>query len=192
MDKYLTKFKATVNTFYNEAKKIKAEKEKNTNMYRQDIADEQNAILDAKFYNLAGLANQQVDQILDEAKKHVSEWDKAKGSELNTDDAKLFTSGLDLSADDLTALAEKYHSNATISKMIMQYAEKHHVVMDTDLISTAKQRVEAYAALASGASSVINDIMHSPNGSEWIDLEVTGYANAYGLSGRLYYAIDAE
>lgn len=84
----------------------------------------------------------EVESIAERYKRDVQEYFTFRGADL-TDDAKLFSTGIELPRDQLYTMAEQYKNNQTMLQLIFDYADKHKIVIPVDRAS--KQEALAFA-----------------------------------------------
>lgn len=102
----------------------------------------------------AAEGRQAIRRITDAYKKEVTQRYTPDGTSL-TDDAKLLSSGMKLSAGDLERLFDKHAGNMTMQRLISEYAQNHNVVISRVYHSEAEKHdaAEQLAKYANGALS---------------------------------------
>ena len=153
-----------VRGYYATALQIEERKQKNSEIYREDIARAENAKLEESLQAARWTAETAISEAQEAGRADAEGWGRLSGSEI-TDDAKLLQ--MELSSEQFAELVERYKGNGTMSTMLGQYAERKnreaaengYVGMgpyDISAIPTAERKAEVYDRFAMGARDLIS------------------------------------
>ena len=160
---HITNMKNAVQGYFTKAVQAAAQAQKNTDMYRADVAEAENAKLRDALQAARLEAEAAIREAQDAGRADAERWGKLSGAEM-TDDAKLLQ--MDLSADQFADLVDRYKENGTMTTLLAQYAERKNNEAaaadpiglgryDVSSIPTVEKRAEVYDKFATSARDLI-------------------------------------
>lgn len=108
----------------------------------------------------------------EEYKKQLLSEDALRGSQI-TDDAKLFSSGISLTKEDLDAMLERNKDNRTMAQIICRYADEHDIVLNARYVGNA-ETISLLPALPVTTDSILKH-----NGDKMIYYNLLGEDTKY-------------
>lgn len=177
MNKYVNAMKNTITNFSAAMKKVADQKIKNSNMYRDDIAADENAKMDTQAQQLFENAREEITATQKEAVAQAEAWGELNGGDIDPD-INLLKGGFTLDGKDLDRLIEKHQNNGTMIKAIADYAQTHKIMLSW--IPTVYTKQEAFARLAAEADSTLGAIYQNPTGSPMLDEGIAHWGEGNG------------
>lgn len=103
-------------------------------------------------------ANIEIETIRQQHEKAVTAWNALDGSKIDHDDAKLLELCDRMNPQQYQALCDKHRENATMSKLLADFAERHSDLgLTADRPIDAKTRLSNFNAFAATASRAVKD-----------------------------------
>lgn len=158
--------RAAIAAYWDLAKRIRGKIEADRALYVESIlkdlmADYNRQLLDGK-----GTALDAIYAARDRATAEISAWATLRGEDI-TPDAQLLSSGIQLTADELRALADKYRGNYTMMRVIRDYWREHITgnpgaldvdALDAQMPDEATERIDSIERLAVSAAQLVQSI----------------------------------
>ena len=103
-------------------------------------------------------ANIEIETIRQQHEKAVTAWNALDGSKIDHDDAKVLELCDRMNPQQYQALCDKHRENATMSKLLADFAERHSDLgLTADRPIDAKTRLSNFNAFAATASRAVKD-----------------------------------
>lgn len=103
-------------------------------------------------------ANVKIEEIRREHEAAVTAWDTLDGSKIDHDDAELLRLCDRMSSQQYQALCDKHRENATMSKLLADFAERHaDLGLTADRPIDAKTRIGNFNQFCATASRAVKD-----------------------------------
>ena len=152
-----------VRGYYAQALKIEAQRQRNNESYREDIAEQENAKLRDALQTARLNAESAIREAQEDGRSDAGRWGKLSGAEM-TEDAKLLQ--MDISPEQFSDLVDRYKGNGTMTTLLSQYGERKNREateageygmgpFDLSGIATAEKKAEVYDKFAMGAQDLI-------------------------------------
>lgn len=161
---HITQMRNAVQNYYKKAKEVEAKIRHNDEIYRSDIAEEENAKIRAERRSARFEAENVIKDAQDKGRAEaLKKWSSLNGSEM-TDDAKLLQ--LDITPAQFADIVARYKKNATMSALLRQYGDRRNKeaaaegqigigLYDTSVIPTPEERASVYDKFAMSARDLL-------------------------------------
>lgn len=166
MNKYIKQMKDKLNEVYNAEVKAKSDIKNINSKYQEEFARplREKALNELEMFVRS--AKDDIMDIRDAAINEVRKWNSLKGADLD-EDVRLFK--YDLNKAQFDELVERHRKNGTMCFALYQYAMKHNKergltegslmdYLDTTMIPTAENKIQAYSQFADSALSLIGTL----------------------------------
>lgn len=124
MNKHLQTMKNALTNYQETVKAGLAKMEENNRLYKPEEAEKANAAIMAKLNDERQRVKDQIAEAQEAGQREVNAWGKLDGTQI-TDDAKLLEHGA-VDPDQFAGLVQKYQNNATMLKLLSDYADKEN------------------------------------------------------------------
>lgn len=159
--KFVSRMKSTLVSLNTTAQKIHEEMNRNSEMFRPDMAEAENNKLQIQLNNAVAAARDEIDAIHTQAKAAVKEWATPAGDRIDTSDLELLKGGFQLSRKDIETLLVKHQGSGTMVNAIAKYAKEHSIGFADSYIPNVEDKLFVYESFAKSAHTLVSDIAHS-------------------------------
>lgn len=123
MNKHLETMQNLMRNFNSEVSKSFAKMEENKNIFQPEEAERQNNAILERLKAERETVKQQILEAREKGAGEFDAWGRINGKDI-TEDAELLKHGT-ISPEQFKALADRYRSNATMSHLLIEYANEH-------------------------------------------------------------------
>lgn len=159
MNTYLVEMRNALSSYYTSAQALMAQKEKNSETYQAEVAEEQNRGIDAKLSQLYADTWRKLQDAQAAGIVQAEKWGELDGSKI-TDDLRLLGGHFELKKPQVEALVAKYRGNGTMMEAIGKYACEHG--MGFLNIPTVAGKKEAWAFILDHAKTLLDQATNPP------------------------------
>lgn len=159
MNTYLAQMRDALSSYYTSAQRLMEQKQKNSETYQAEVAEEQNRGIDAKLSQLYVDTWKKLQDAQAAGIVQAEKWGELDGSKI-TDDINLLGGHFELKKAQVEALVAKYRGNGTMMEAIGKYACEHE--MDFLNIPTVAGKVEAWGLILDHAKTLLDQATNPP------------------------------
>ena len=159
MNIYLSEMRNALSSYYTSAQALMTQKQKNSEIYQAEVAEEQNRGIDAKLSQLYADTWKKLQDAQAAGIAQAEKWGELDGGK-TTDDVKLLGGHFELKKAQVEALVAKYRGNGTMCEAIGKYACEHE--MDFLNIPTVAGKVEAWGLILDHAKTLLDQATNPP------------------------------
>ena len=159
MNIYLSEMRNALSSYYTSAQALMTQKQKNSEIYQAEVAEEQNRGIDAKLSQLYADTWKKLQDAQAAGIAQAEKWGELDGGK-TTDDVKLLGGHFELKKAQVEALVAKYRGNGTMMEAIGKYACEHG--MDFLNIPTVAGKVEAWGLILDHAKTLLDQATNPP------------------------------
>lgn len=159
MNTYLSQMRDALSSYFTSAQALMAQKDKNTETYQPEVAEEQNRGIDAKMSQLYADTWRKLQDAQAAGIAQAEKWGDLDGAKI-TDDIKLLGGHFELKKAQVEALMEKYRDNGTMMEAIGKYAREHN--MGFMNVPTVAGKAEAWDYILDYAKTLLDQSTNPP------------------------------
>lgn len=159
MNNNLVEMRDALSSYYTTAQRLMAQKEKNSETFQAEVAEEQNRGIDAKLSQLYADTWKKLQDAQAAGIAQAEKWGELDGRKI-TDDLRLLGGHFELKKAQVEALVAKYRGNGTMMEAIGKYACEHG--MDFLNIPTVAGKVEAWGLILDHAKTLLDQAANPP------------------------------
>ena len=159
MNTNLVEMRNALSGYYTSAQALMDQKQKNSETYQAEVAEEKNRGIDAKLSQLYADTWKKLQDAQAAGIAQAEKWGELDGSKI-TDDIKLLGGHFELKKAQVEALVAKYRGNGTMMEAIGKYACEHE--MDFLNIPTVAGKVEAWGLILDHAKILLDQATNPP------------------------------
>lgn len=159
MNTYLSQMRDALSSYFTSAQALMAQKDKNTETYQPEVAEEQNRGIDAKMSQLYADTWRKLQDAQAAGIAQAEKWGDLDGAKI-TDDIKLLGGHFELKKAQVEALVEKYRDNGTMMEAIGKYAREHN--MGFMNVPTVAGKAEAWDYILDYAKTLLDQSTNPP------------------------------
>lgn len=159
MNTYLSQMRDALSSYFTSAQALMAQKDKNTETYQPEVAEEQNRGIDAKMSQLYADTWRKLQDAQAAGIAQSEKWGDLDGAKI-TDDIKLLGGHFELKKAQVEALVEKYRDNGTMMEAIGKYAREHN--MGFMNVPTVAGKAEAWDYILDYAKTLLDQSTNPP------------------------------
>lgn len=159
MNTYLSQMRDALSSYFTSAQALMAQKDKNTETYQPEVAEEQNRGIDAKMSQLYADTWRKLQDAQAAGIAQAEKWGDLDGAKI-TDDIKLLGGHFELKKTQVEALVEKYRDNGTMMEAIGKYAREHN--MGFMNVPTVAGKAEAWDYILDYAKTLLDQSTNPP------------------------------
>ena len=160
MNTYLSEMRNALSSYYTSAQALMTQKQKNSEIYQAEVAEEQNRGIDAKLSQLYADTWKKLQDAQAAGIAQAEKWGELDGSKI-TDDIKLLGGHFELKKPQVEALVAKYRGNGTMMEAILKFAKDHGWVPALT-IPTVAGKVEAWGLILDHAKTLLDQATNPP------------------------------
>lgn len=157
---YLTQMRDALAAYSTGAQALMEQKQKNSQIYQSEVAEEQNRGIDAKLSQLYADTWKALQDAQAAGIAQAEKWGELDGSKI-TDDVKLLGGHFELKKPQVEALVERYRGNGTMCEALAKYAREHG--MEFLNIPSVAGKVEAWGCVLDYAKSLLDQATNPPS-----------------------------
>lgn len=155
MNTNLVEMRNALSGYYTSAQALMAQKQKNSETYQAEVAEEQNRGIDSKLSQLYADTWKKLQDAQAAGIVQAEKWGELDGSKI-TDDMKLLSGAFPLAEADVVGLIEKYRDNYTMLAALDKYAAEHGFAQNRAQIRTPENRKAAWSKVHAGAITLLD------------------------------------
>lgn len=159
MNTYLSEMRNALSSYYTSAQALMAQKQKNSETYQAEVAEEQNRGIDAKLSQLYADTWKKLQDAQAAGIVQAEKWGELDGSKI-TDDLRLLGGHFELKKPQVEALIERYRDNGTMSQAIAKYAKDHN--MEYLNVPNVAGKKEAWGRVLDFAKGLLDQATNPP------------------------------
>lgn len=159
MNTYLSQMRDALSSYFTSAQALMVQKDKNTETYQPEVAEEQNRGIDAKMSQLYADTWRKLQDAQAAGIAQAEKWGDLDGAKI-TDDIKLLGGHFELKKAQVEALVEKYRDNGTMMEAIGKYAREHN--MGFMNVPTVAGKAEAWDYILDYAKTLLDQSTNPP------------------------------
>ncbi len=156
---YIAQMRNALEDYYTSAQALMEQKQKNSETYQAEVAEEQNRGLDAQLSQLYSEAWGKLQNAQAAGIAQAEKWGELDGSKI-TDDVRLLGGHFELKKPQVEALVEKYRGNGTMMEAISKYAQDHG--MGYLNIPSVAAKKEAWGLILDHAKALLDQATNPP------------------------------
>lgn len=159
MSTYLSEMRNALSSYYTSAQALMTQKQKNSEIYQAEVAEEQNRGIDAKLSQLYADTWKKLQDTQAAGIAQAEKWGELDGSKI-TDDLRLLGGHFELKKPQVEAMVEKYRGNGTMMEAIGKYAREHN--MGFLNVPSVAGKKEAWAFILDHAKTLLDQATNPP------------------------------
>lgn len=159
MNTYLNEMRNALSSYYTGAQALMGQKQKNSETYQAEVAEEQNRGIDSKLSQLYADTWKKLQAAQAAGVAQAETWGELDGAKI-TDDIKLLGGHFELKKPQVEALVERYRNNGTMMEAIAKYAREHG--MDFLNVPSVAGKAQAWAYILDHAKSLLDQATNPP------------------------------
>lgn len=159
MNTYLAQMRDALSSYYTSAQRLMEQKQKNSETYQAEVAEEQNQGIDAKLSQLYADTWKALQDAQAAGIAQAEKWGELDGTKI-TDDLRLLGGHFELKKPQVEALIERYRDNGTMSQAIAKYAKDHN--MEYLNVPNVAGKKEAWGRVLDFAKGLLDQATNPP------------------------------
>lgn len=195
MNTYLAQMRDALSSYYTTAQRLMAQKEKNSETYQAEVAEEQNRGIDSQLSRLYTDTWKKLQDAQAAGIVQAEKWGELDGSKI-TDDLRLLGGHFELKKPQVEALVEKYRGNGTMSQAIAKYAREHE--MGFLPVPNVAEKKKAWGLILDHAKTLLDQATNPPavgwmvgtNAAEAVKRQIDTFGTSNVPESKLYAAYE--